>query len=251
MSTTLPQPPMPSTSPPMPPMPPAPKTEKRAWYRRGWVIALVAFFIGGMIGTAGGDGQTPTADSGNDGRADALAADLDEANDRIVELEEELAHAMEEAEDGAATAAPDAQPEPVEPEPEEEAAPEDVRMGRAAEKKLALSILRGQRRDLVDALESDVYTIESVDRVQIDAKNDLVIFEITAGWGTEPYMKDSAWEVTRALLTVWDGMNESLHEYMPGLAVMVDSVEYECDGEVMIGLVEARIGRRGWERRCG
>lgn len=111
--------------------------------------------------------------------------------------------------------------------------------------------LEGSRDDIIRNMES---IVESVDRFEYDVDGDAVIVDSTSGYGTEEYISEEAWELTRHLAQLWsedfwDDVNRT-EDWFPALHLSVDNLIYRCPGDVMDRLADRRLSRSDWEQSC-
>lgn len=113
------------------------------------------------------------------------------------------------------------------------------------------------RQDLIDALSDDI-NVQSVDKFVAEAQDEddllsvIVILDITSVWASPDNQHDGAWELMRAMALAWHPINGSWYQelWVPGFRLVNSGRTYECTGDFMVQLADARASRSDWEEQC-
>lgn len=231
-------PPPPHDDQPFPPPPPPPASaggttppgiDPRSWWKKKRFIIPIAIVVIAAIGAgAGGD------DDDGDGKVETASAEEREQKDEATTTTEQETTTTTERETTTTTAAPTTTTTADTPE--------------LAKQRFA-GVFEETRGSLISELESNFY-FESVDRVEFNAGVDRVEIAVTAGWGTQEYMLEDAYEVTKALSEAWttDVYNQGL--YVPGFFIQVDSVTKACSPDFMLRLADYRADAAAFNVEC-
>lgn len=108
------------------------------------------------------------------------------------------------------------------------------------------------RVGLADAIKKDnPVSVTSVDRLEFDPSGPTVILNVTSGYSTDKFLRDSAWAVTKDMQPLWDAKTlASVQDVIPRFRLTVGVVKYECPHDFMVKLAALRASREDWEATC-
>ncbi len=108
------------------------------------------------------------------------------------------------------------------------------------------------RVGLADAIKKEnPGSVSSVDRLEYDPSGPVVIMNVTSGYSTAQYQRDSAWAITKSMQPLWDSKTlASLQDVIPRFRLTVSAVRYECPHDFMVRLAALRASREDWEATC-
>jgi hypothetical protein len=237
---------------PVPTEPPPGRADTPAsgkpWWKKGWGVAAIVLGIFVAIGAFADDGtddapddeiaaaeddaETVEEEAGEDGRE---APEPDEAEEARDEVEEEAEEGLDEAVE--------------EEEPEFEVDEETARS-------LIFPIVWDSAREGTRQIIADMRVIETVDLYDYAADSGTVVLDATPVFDFDSGVRDDAWEIMRiyagALYNYPDAGNwvEPETGWAPTLDVTISTARYQCDGDTMQALGDARLSRTQWEEEC-
>lgn len=113
-------------------------------------------------------------------------------------------------------------------------------------------------RDVILEVWADDINVESVDGFVVEYTNPndptslTVILDVTSGWASEDNQHDGAWEISRAMAVLWHPEDGAYYNevWQPVFRLVNSGRTYECPGEFMVQLADARASRMEWETTC-
>jgi hypothetical protein len=153
-------------------------------------------------------------------------------------------------EDRPAASGPSSSPPPVEDEDRPTLSSEDV------QKSVMPFVFESSRTNIVGLLVG-LIIIESVDLYDYDPETGKVLLDMTPAFDFDSGVRDDAWEVMRIFAGgVYGGPQGSdawvteEPPFAPSLRVTISTATYDCPGEIMRRLADARLSRAQWEEAC-
>jgi hypothetical protein len=230
---------------PPPPPPVVEEASRPPWWRRRWVlitagVVVVLMVIGAL--------SSPDEDD-EDGEVATETTSADTTSDEPTpEPTEEPAEEPTQTPEPepTATAEPTSTPEPT-------PAPTLTRREEREVAQIAFGIVFDDRRgDLLDLLRDDTGNIESVDRFEFDQDAGAVVLDITSPYQTAEFQVESAWTLTTAFAQLYRPDDEIWFQeaWVPDFVLINSGTRYECPGDFMVRLGDARASRSEWEREC-
>ncbi len=117
-------------------------------------------------------------------------------------------------------------------------------------------VFESSRGDIVGLL-AGLFIIESVDLYDYDPETGKVLLDMTPAFDFDDGVRDDAWEVMRIFAGgVYGGPqgNDAWvtedPPFAPSLRVTISTATYDCSGDVMRRLADARLSRAQWEEAC-
>lgn len=135
---------------------------------------------------------------------------------------------------------------PVDPNAVADAAltPDSVR-------EFAFPITFESSRETILEVLNELTIVQSVDGYVYDTATGVVHLDITPAFDFDSGVRDDAWAIMRAMSEAWgDPWYEPSTQWSPGLNVSISTAEYQCTGEQMRLMVDARFNRDEWEATC-
>lgn len=106
-----------------------------------------------------------------------------------------------------------------------------------------------------EAVINMVETIaDSVDNLTYDIPTNQLALAVTSGWASPDNQIEAGWDIARALKDLWgsrDGAEPAEDLEWPGFTLTVDGHQFNCPGDAMRSVAEARMSRAEWEDACG
>jgi len=153
-------------------------------------------------------------------------------------------------EDRPASSGPSSAPPPDDDEDRPTLSTEDV------QKSVMPFVFESSRTDIVGLL-AGLVVIESVDLYDYDPEAGKVLLDMTPAFDFDSGVRDDAWEVMRIFAGgVYGGPqgNDAWvtkdPPFAPSLRVTISTATYDCPGEIMERLADARLSRSQWEEAC-
>jgi hypothetical protein len=131
--------------------------------------------------------------------------------------------------------------------------PTTAKPTRAEQIQRQATAFEGRRASLADAIAKQFgpSTVSSVDRFTFDQETPAIVLDVTSAYRTKANIDDSAWEVTRGLLALWEPATlRAIPDAVPAFRLSVNSNSYRCSAEFMARLGDKLAARAEWDQTC-
>lgn len=114
------------------------------------------------------------------------------------------------------------------------------------------SAFESGRQTAIDFLRDEV-DVQSVDQFEYDLISKHVVLDITSEWSSDDFIEDAAWDLTSQFAALFSPVDGIWYQpvWNPDFHLVVSGLAYECPGEFMVELGDARASRADWEATCG